>query len=60
LCRDHHQDLHRHGNEIAWWANHQIAPIEVARDLWQANQLDPDLPVTRKTSPPDEGMRQAD
>ena len=30
-----HLDLHRHGNEIAWWANLQIAPTEVARDLWQ-------------------------
>jgi hypothetical protein len=34
LCRDHHQDLHRQGNEIAWWTNLQIKPIEVARDLW--------------------------
>ena len=34
LCRDHHQQLHRHGNELAWWANLQVAPIEAARDLW--------------------------
>jgi hypothetical protein len=34
LCRDHHQELHRNGNEIAWWANVQIAPIEAAKDLW--------------------------
>jgi hypothetical protein len=34
LCRDHHQQLHRHGNELAWWANLQVAPIEVAKDLW--------------------------
>jgi hypothetical protein len=60
LCRAHHRDLHRHGNELGWWANLQITPIEVARDLWQANQLDPDVPVARKTSPPDEGIRQAD
>ncbi|HWJ17866.1 MAG TPA: hypothetical protein VNR65_03965 [Geobacterales bacterium] len=43
LCRDHHRDLHRYGNEIAWWANLQIAPIEVARDLWQTTLLDPDV-----------------
>jgi hypothetical protein len=30
LCRDHHHQLHRHGNEMAWWANIQIAPIETA------------------------------
>src|ERR1700676_2511878 len=39
LCRDHHQQLHRHGNEAAWWANVQIAPIEVAKHLWEASLL---------------------
>jgi hypothetical protein len=34
LCRDHHAELHRHGNEIAWWANAQIAPLETAQNLW--------------------------
>lgn len=48
LCRDHHLDLHRYGNEIAWWANLQIAPTEVAKDLWQTTLLDPDLSLVRK------------
>jgi hypothetical protein len=39
LCRDHHQELHRHGNERAWWANLQITPLEVARELWAATLL---------------------
>jgi hypothetical protein len=39
LCRDHHQQLHRQGNEIAWWANLQIAPIEAAKKLWDATRL---------------------
>jgi hypothetical protein len=34
LCRVHHQDLHRHGNERAWWANMNMAPLPVARELW--------------------------
>jgi hypothetical protein len=34
LCRDHHQELHRHGNEMTWWSNFQVAPIEVANSLW--------------------------
>ncbi|WP_065756410.1 ERF family protein [Bradyrhizobium paxllaeri] len=38
LCRTHHQDLHRHGNEKAWWANMQIAPMPIARQLWDASQ----------------------
>jgi hypothetical protein len=36
LCREHHQQLHRYGNEAGWWANVQIAPIEVAKQLWEA------------------------
>lgn len=36
LCRDHHQELHHHGNEIAWWGNVNLAPLEVAKGLWEA------------------------
>src|SRR3954447_7744965 len=35
LCREHHQALHRHGNELAWWANLQITPLPVATELWR-------------------------
>jgi hypothetical protein len=35
LCREHHRQLHRHGNELAWWANAQIAPLPVATELWR-------------------------
>lgn len=34
LCREHHHDLHRNGNELAWWANQQLSPLEVARGFW--------------------------
>jgi len=34
LCRSHHQALHRHGNERAWWADMQISPLPVASELW--------------------------
>jgi hypothetical protein len=39
LCRDHHQHLHRPGDEIAWWANLQIAPLKMAKKLWDATQV---------------------
>jgi hypothetical protein len=39
LCRAHHQELHRNGNERAWWANLQIAPLAVAQDLWAASPV---------------------
>jgi hypothetical protein len=34
LCRDHHEELHRFGNEAAWWANVQIEPMLLAKELW--------------------------
>jgi hypothetical protein len=40
LCRRHHQELHRHGNEAAWWANGQIAPLEIAKQLWETTSSD--------------------
>jgi len=36
LCRQHHRELHHHGNEVAWWANADIAPLKVAESLWHA------------------------
>ncbi|MHC2463503.1 ERF family protein [Bradyrhizobium embrapense] len=39
LCRAHHQELHRHGNERAWWANLKIEPLRLAHDLWTASPI---------------------
>lgn len=39
MCRTHHHELHRHGNERAWWANLQIAPLTVAQELWKASPV---------------------
>jgi hypothetical protein len=35
LCRLHHRDLHRRGNERAWWAGQGIEPLAVASTLWR-------------------------
>jgi ERF superfamily len=51
LCREHHRDLHRHGNEVAWWANVQIAPIDAAKELWHATMFDSDVSIPRKDPP---------
>lgn len=40
LCREHHTDLHRHGNERAWWGNLGLAPMETAAELWAASEAD--------------------
>jgi len=34
ICRLHHRELHRHGNERAWWQNHGIDPLPIAATLW--------------------------
>jgi hypothetical protein len=35
VCRLHHRELHRRGNERAWWQGYGIAPLDVAAALWQ-------------------------
>jgi hypothetical protein len=42
LCRAHHEELHRYGNESAWWANVQIVPMAVAKELWMATLFQQD------------------
>jgi hypothetical protein len=34
LCRGHHREAHRSGNEAAWWKNAGIDPTISARSLW--------------------------
>ncbi|MFK4560554.1 ERF family protein [Bradyrhizobium ottawaense] len=51
LCRSHHQELHRYGNERAWWANLQIAPLQVALDLWAAGPVQSARPVAVMSEP---------
>jgi hypothetical protein len=34
LCRGHHRELHRCGDESEWWRNIGIDPMVVARALW--------------------------
>jgi len=35
LCRLHHRELHRRGNERAWWQGHGIDPLEIAASIWE-------------------------
>jgi hypothetical protein len=34
VCRVHHRELHRHGDEAAWWQKTKIDPLPIARRLW--------------------------
>jgi hypothetical protein len=39
LCRTHHREAHRAGDERAWWNRVGIDPVEVARELWRNSRL---------------------
>ena len=34
LCRAHHREVHRCGNEGAWWSKSGIDPLAAARAIW--------------------------
>jgi hypothetical protein len=34
LCRGHHREVHRTGDEAAWWSNVGANPMVAARTLW--------------------------
>ena len=34
LCRGHHRDVHRCGDEMVWWTKTEIDPTAAARVLW--------------------------
>ena len=34
VCRLHHRELHRYGDEASWWAGIGIDPLPIALELW--------------------------
>jgi hypothetical protein len=34
ICRLHYRELHRRGNEHAWWESQGIEPLHIAAMLW--------------------------
>ena len=53
LCRSHHRELHRAGDEVSWWARFGIDPIAIADKLW--SQTHP-VPMSDATAGVDNGM----
>src|SRR5262249_40091208 len=43
VCRVHHRELHRPGDEAAWWRKLNIDPLPVALRLWQQTRADGEL-----------------
>jgi hypothetical protein len=52
LCRGHHRELHRCGDEAAWWRNARIDPTAAARALWLETHP---LPIGQSNGPTDAG-----
>ena len=50
-CRVHHRELHRSGDEAAWWQKLNIDPLPVALRRWQHTRLN------RDELAPSEGIR---
>jgi hypothetical protein len=40
VCRLHHRELHRHGDEGAWWTSLNIDPVPIAIGLWRSTHRD--------------------
>jgi hypothetical protein len=39
LCRLHHNELHRYGDEVSWWAGVNVDPVPIALELWRRTRL---------------------
>ena len=57
LCRKHHHELHQHGNEMAWWANVKISPLEIAKMLWEADPAHDTLAFVKPNNAPAKAQR---
>jgi hypothetical protein len=51
LCRGHHRELHRSGDEAAWWEKAGIDPTVSARALWLETHPLPAISDQAKTKP---------
>ncbi len=40
ICRLHHRELHRYGDEASWWAAISLDPIPIALSLWKRSGAD--------------------
>jgi hypothetical protein len=41
VCRLHHRELHRYGDEASWWAAVDLDPLPIALELWKQSKLGP-------------------
>jgi hypothetical protein len=58
ICRLHHRELHRYGDETSWWAAVNVDPLPIALELWQISRpgsAERDCQISHKASVPVRG-----
>ena len=56
LCRIHHREAHRSGDERAWWGKVGIEPTAIARKLWQQSHKEAEPNPKPRGKPPTQSM----
>jgi hypothetical protein len=57
LCRMHHREVHRAGDELAWWKAAGIDPLKVAHKLWKEARVNEGrLPASPSPQSGDRGL----
>jgi hypothetical protein len=54
LCRGHHREVHRSGDEAAWWNKTGIDPTAAARVLWLKTHPSPNVIGVAESKLPNE------
>jgi len=60
VCRTHHRELHRQGDEAAWWDKVHIDPLPVALRLWQHTRPNGDELAASERSRPSQAAQKLD
>ena len=51
VCRLHHRELHRYGDEASWWAGINVDPLPIALELWRRSRPSGAHAITALNSP---------
>jgi hypothetical protein len=60
VCRIHHREILRSGDEAAWWQKLNIDPLPVALRLWQHTRLNGDAPAPSENITPSQAAQELD
>jgi hypothetical protein len=60
VCRIHHRELHRSGDEAAWWQKLNIDPLPVALRLWQHTRRNGDELAASESGMPSQAAQKLD